>query len=596
VTRVAYSFEPDLYEAELSAIIDKLAALDSLDARSLQRILREHPKDGRGLFSKSEIVRGFRHLRSRHGWTIGEEEFLERIRMKPIRTASGVAPVTVLTKPYPCPGRCIFCPSDVRMPKSYLSDEPGAQRAAQHRFDPYAQSLSRVLAYHNNGHRVDKVELIILGGTWSYYPETYQIWFVKRCFEALNDFEAAIAGKTDAIPRTATLDFRRIRQRIDGRSIERSYNRIVTDFSKRHEPALEPECATWSELDAIQRANEVTAARCVGLVVETRPDHLTFEETVRMRRLGVTKVQIGYQSLSDEVLRLNHRGHDVAATRRAMKLLRQAGFKIHAHWMPNLYGSSPEKDIADYRRMFSQADFRPDELKIYPCSLIESAELMAYYEDGRWRPYDQEQLLRVLSACMAATPEYCRLTRVIRDIPGTDIVAGNRLTNFREIVERDLDRRGVQRSDIRSREIGRRKVTLDELDLRRSDYSTSIGREVFLQYVTRNHHIAAFLRLSLPDERVSIEEIEEAAMIREVHVYGVQVGIGHRTSGRSQHLGLGRRLIEEASVIASAEGFSTLAVISSVGTREYYRSLGFTDGEMYQHRGLRAWGLGGLGA
>jgi elongator complex protein 3 len=593
VKRVAYSFEPDIYEADLSAIIGKLAALDSLDAKSLQRILRQHPKDGRGLFSKSEIVQAFRHLRHRHGWIIGEEEFLERIRMKPIRTASGLAPVTVLTKPYPCPGRCIFCPSDVRMPKSYLSDEPGAQRAAQHRFDPYAQSLSRVLAYHNNGHRVDKVELIILGGTWSSYPEAYQIWFVKRCFEALNDFESALAGKTEPTARSGAVDFRRIRQRIDGRSIGRSYNRIVADFAEQRDRSPEPADASWSELDTVQRANEAAAARCVGLVVETRPDHLTLEETVRMRRLGVTKVQIGYQSLSDEVLRLNHRGHDVAATRQAMKLLRLAGFKIHAHWMPNLYGSSPEKDISDFQRMFAEPDFRPDELKIYPCSLIESAELMAYYEDGRWRPYGQDELLHVLTACLSATPEYCRLTRVIRDIPGPDIVAGNRLTNFREIVERDLDRRGIRPSEIRSREIGHREVTLEELNLRRSDYATSVGREVFLQYVTANHRIAAFLRLSLPDEKVPVEEIQEAAMIREVHVYGVQVGIGRRRTGRSQHLGLGRRLIEEAATIASAEGFSTLAVISSVGTREYYRGLGFTDGEMYQHKALRSWGLRG---
>ena len=181
------SFRPERYERELSAVICAIRELSELDERALNRILRRYPKDGTGLFSKSEIVRGFRHLKDSLGWTEDEERFLERIRMKPIRTSSGVAPVTVLSKPYPCPGECIFCPSDVRMPKSYLSDEPGAQRADQHRFDPYEQTASRLRTYHYNGHRVDKVELIVLGGTWSFYPEEYQIWFVKRCLDALND-------------------------------------------------------------------------------------------------------------------------------------------------------------------------------------------------------------------------------------------------------------------------------------------------------------------------------------------------------------------------------------------------------------------------
>ena len=581
---MSYAFDPEKYRTELTAVIGELIDLEEIDGASLQRVLRRHPKDGVGLFAKSEIIRGFRHFQKRGMWPVDEETFLERVRMKPIRTASGVAPVTVLTKPFPCPGRCIFCPSDVRMPKSYLSDEPGAQRAAQHRFDPYAQTLSRLIAYHHNGHRVDKVELIILGGTWSHYPEAYQIWFVKRCFDAMNDLPSFL---DEAEPSWAAdrVDFSQNQELVDGSEIERRYNTVVRDFQSEN-PEAQEEAASWPELADVQQANETTLARCVGLVVETRPDNLTLEEVVRIRRLGATKVQIGFQSLSDEVLRLNHRGHDVAATERATGLLRGAGFKIHAHWMPNLYGSSPELDLTDFDRMFDQPAFRPDELKIYPCSLIESAELMAYYQDGRWRPYEHDELLRVLSECLRRTPPYCRVTRVIRDIPGTDIVEGNRLTNFRELAESELEARGVVRQEIRSREIQHQRVEDGSLTLEELQYETNIGQEYFLQMVTEDDRLAAFLRLSLPLHPVPISEISDSAMIREVHVYGVVVGLGQRRHGKSQHLGLGKRLISRAAEISSAAGYSELAVISSVGTREYYRRLGFTDGDMYQSMAL----------
>ena len=587
MTSSVFQFSPEDYEDQLESIIQELLDMETFDQASYESILRRHPKDGGGFFSKSDIIRGFRYLNRKLAWNLEERPFLERLRMKPVRTQSGVAPVTVLTKPFPCPGRCIFCPSDVRMPKSYLSSEPGAQRAAQHQFDPFDQSFSRLRAYYNIGHQTDKVELIILGGTWSSYPEPYQIWFAKRCFEALNSAgEEAMAGSWK--PASPAVDYRNLSSTVDGRQIQKTYNQVVTDFL-RHENASESDMDTagWEDLIAEQQANEHAETRCVGLVLETRPDHLTLEEVVRMRRLGATKIQIGYQSLSDRVLELNHRGHDVATTRRAMHLLRQAGFKIHAHWMPNLYGSTPTGDIEDFERIFADPDFRPDELKIYPCSLIESAELMRYYESGEWRPYSQTELLQVVTECMLLTPEYCRLTRVVRDIPGTDIVDGSRVTNLREVAEDELSARGVRGRDIRSREIRHRRVDPEELELKQQSYRSSLGREVFLQYVTPTNRIAAFLRLSLPLESVPIPEIHESAMIREVHVYGLLASIGQRQGVRSQHLGLGRKLIEEAARRAAAEGYPDLAVISAIGTRAYYRNNGFTDGELYQHRALQ---------
>ncbi len=638
----AYPFEPERHAAELEAIIGAIERAPRFEARDLEDLLRRHPKDGRGFFSKSELIRGYRALRP---GSAAEHAFLDRVRMKPVRTRSGVAPVTVLTKPFPCPGRCIFCPSDVRMPKSYLSSEPGAQRAAEHQFDPYRQTLARLRSYRHTGHPVDKVELIVLGGTWSSYPEGYQVWFILRCLQAMNEF-VHLSSDPPADPLAGfapEVDFRELDETVEGallapakaaaedadsqrrdpacgetrrtrtwpsvrqRTLGRSYNEVVSDWTSAHPRAADQarlQTARWADLEVAQRINETAPVRCVGLSLETRPDRLDAAEALRMRRLGATKVQIGIQSMDDGVLDLNRRGHDTARSRRAVRLLRQAGFKIQAHWMPNLHGSTPAKDRDDFDRLFLDPDVRPDELKVYPCSLIESAELMAYHRRGEWRPYEADELLDVLVHALGAAPRYCRLTRVIRDIPGTDIVTGNRTTNLRQVAEAEASARGVRCRDIRAREVGGRPVDPGRLRLRRTDYEASGGREIFLEFVTAEDRIAGFLRLRLPasaspstpcaseDPRtrrtaLSLPELANAAIVREVHVYGAVVGLGEREEGRSQHAGLGRRLIAGALGIAAGAGFERVAVISSVGTREYYRRLGFVDGELYQHRPAR---------
>ena len=599
---------PDLsqHRDTLLPLLREVIAHDSLTAAQLDRLLRRHPRPDGGLYGRSDLIHAYRALAASGALPPHDPAIIERLRRKPTRTASGVTVVTILTKPYPCPGACIFCPADVRMPKSYLANEPGAQRAAQNGFDPYLQTYTRLLTYHNNGHPTDKIELIILGGTWSFYPESYQLWFIKRAFDALHDFgagldrraevEAALLAGSQLHPQRLTVS-----ETVDGSTPGRTYNQVVHDIYRdelRRTQAvaqaadagqpLSPidEHATWGALETAHRANETAACRCVGLVVETRPDHISADEVLRIRRLGCTKVQIGFQSLSDDVLRLNRRGHDVAATRRAVVLLRRAGFKIHAHWMPNLYGATPDDDAADYRRLFDDPAFRPDELKIYPCSLIESAELMQCYQDGSWRPYTRDELLALLKACLLHTPEYCRLTRIVRDIPSTDIVDGNRSTNFRQIVEDALRAEGRRSADIRAREIRSRQVSPDELSLDETWYDTAAGREVFLQSITRERAVAAFLRLSLPAGAPLTPELDGAALVREVHVYGQAVEIGAAAAGRAQHAGLGTRLLERAAEIARAQGYTRLAVISAVGTRGYYRARGFTDGPLYQHRKL----------
>ena len=586
----AYPFAPEEHRAAMRSIFAEITAArerGALGDLELREILRRHPKNGRGFYSKSELIRGLRHLRRRgDADALGlppERELVAALRMKPVRTRSGVAPVTVLTRPYPCPGRCIFCPSDVRMPKSYLSDEPGAQRAAEHQFDPYRQTFSRLLSYHHTGHPVDKVELIVLGGTWSFYPESYRLWFVKRCFDALEDFGRG-ARELDALD--AAVDFRRLDERIDGGRSGRSYNRIVDRFVARTGDAEPGSSAVgWDQLADSHARNEEAPVRCVGLSVETRPDRLDEGEAERIRRLGATKVQIGVQSLDDEVLAANRRGHDVAATRRAFDLLRQAGFKIQAHWMPNLYGSTPERDVEDFGRLFDDPALRPDELKIYPCSLIESAELMAHWRDGRWRPYDARELTAVLVECMRRVPRTCRVSRVIRDIPGTGIVAGNKVTNFRQVVDRELESRGERSLDIRAREVRELEVDPAEVELRAEEYTTSSGRECFLEGVLPGDRLAGFLRLHLPASAAFLPELGRAAVIREVHVYGQAQAIGARERGPAQHRGLGRRLIARARRLARERGFDRLAVISAVGTRAYYRRLGFADGQLYQSIG-----------
>lgn len=670
-------------------VIDELMKLKNTSNQQIVKILRRHPKPDGVLFTKSELLKFAQHMLK--AGQINKDQFstlAKLLQTKPTRTLSGVAPITVLTKPFPCPGKCIFCPSDVRMPKSYLRDEPGAQRAERNWFDPYLQTYRRLQALEAIGHSVEKAEVIVLGGTWSFYPESYQIWFITECFRALNEFSIGkdqsqqrlkkyeeisrlrLAGQhfssssdpeenkslTSAYQVTglkinSTLSTSHARsgpgsfncgqsvppsipnnpnQKIDAEQIafelsdqtqhdekkktepnksQKSYNQVVSELYVAPEKKLgldKWQTATWVDLEEEHTINESVRIRCVGLVVETRPDNISQEEVIRIRRLGCTKVQIGVQSLQDDVLKLNHRGHDVAATRRAFKLLRQAGFKIHAHWMPNLYGSSVAKDKQDYLKLFNDPDFKPDELKIYPCSLIESAELMQYYQAGKWRPYTREELLDLLTFCLTHTPPYCRLTRVIRDIPSTDIVEGNKITNFRELVQRHIAESGLEMQDIRAREIRGVQFDVESIRLDRIDYETSVSKEVFLQFIAKetnpvdrsakpksahtltsfsNHNsekLLGFLRLSLPTQTPYIDELQGATIIREVHVYGAVADLGTRSKDKAQHLGLGKLLIAEAKKITQTAGYENLVVISAVGTRRYYEKLTFMKEDLFQ--------------
>jgi elongator complex protein 3 len=520
------------YADAILPIIREVQAREHLDADALGAILRRHPRDGRSMFSKNLLVRTYKHLCAA-GRLAFDERTLLRLQMKPTRTISGVAPVTVLTKPYPCPGKCIFCPTDVRMPKSYLPDEPGAMRAEQHGFDPYAQTTSRIETFDGNGHATDKIELLILGGTWSSYRRDYQAWFVQRCFDALNGREA---------------------------------------------PSLETAHA-W---------NESAQHRNVGLVIETRPDHVDAEEIRWLRRLGVTKVQMGAQSLDDRILDLNQRGHGVEHTRQAMTLLRAAGFKLVLHWMPNLLGATPESDLQDFDRLWDDEGLRPDEIKIYPCSLLANAELYDYWLRGEYQPYADETLIDLVAACKTRVPPYCRINRVYRDIPAPNIVAGSKLSNLREVVRQAMQARGQTCRCIRCREVRGRPLEGDAPHFADLAYTTRASEEHFLSFNTPNGKLAGYARLSLPveDSALGIEEIRGAALIREVHVYGPALALGESTDGRAQHRGLGTQLLAEAERIATVRGYSRMAVIAAIGTREYYAGRGYVREGTYMVKAL----------
>lgn len=547
------------------------------------------------------MVKLYREVAGINGFPSLSTQTLEKIRLKPMRSQSGIQSVAVLTKPFPCPGLCIFCPNDIRMPKSYIASEPGAQRAERNSFDPYLQTYNRLQALHNIGHQPSKIEIIILGGTWSYYPESYQIWFVKECFRALNDFGS---GKDDRnrlqqeIEKTIKSAHREANRLIDAESIaidgshlDRSYNQVVSQHYLAPEQLQEKsavplrEQATWAELEEEQQRNETARCRCVGLTIETRPDNISVEEVRRVRRLGATKTQIGFQSLSDAVLEKNKRGHDTAATRRAVQLLRQAGFKIHAHWMPNLYGSNVENDLQEYHQLFHDVAYKPDELKIYPCALIPSAELMAYYERGEWQPYSEEELQTILRYALSHTPQWARLTRVIRDIPSTEVAAGNIKTNHRQIIEDQLRQEGIRLQDIRAREI-KRQQPVEPIVLTMTSYETSSSTEHFLQFVDGENHILGFVRLSLPTMPSPVEELGRNALIRELHVYGITESVGTKETGSPQHSGFGKKLLAAAEKVAQEAGYLNISVISAVGTREYYRQRGYQDGELYQSKAL----------
>ena len=539
-----------------------------------------------------------------------EERFIRSVRMKPRRTASGVATITVITRPHTCSSNCIYCPCDLRMPKSYLANEPACQRAELTFFDPYVQVAARLQALHQMGHSTDKVELIVLGGTWSDYPEGYQYWFIKELFRALNEWPNSPSHIQERLNWYTSFGLQNSEEALSSFVAEQqaavfddtaTYNQAfhkLYDISQPHQSAWSQMQSTYDELVEQQHVNETAAARVVGLVIETRPDTITSDNLRMFRQLGCTKIQIGIQSTRQEILDANQRQMSVAQIKRAFSLIRLYGFKIHSHLMVNLLGATPEADKQDFKTFVTDPGFLPDEIKLYPCALVSGTQLVQKYREGAWQPYAKDELVDVLVQDVLATPPYVRISRMIRDISATDILVGNKHTNLRQMVEQELAAKDVASrvQEIRFREINQQQVSAAELTLQDFTYTTAVSDEHFLQWVTADNKIAGFCRLSLPhwDKLtagacdVTANELlvqPGQAMIRELHVYGQALSLG--SEGMSaQHQGLGQKLLAKASSIAAEAGYTSLNVISSIGTRAYYRAQGFTDAGLYQQKAL----------
>ena len=602
----------------------------ALSDKELERIIRKHNrnlKNNEEHFAKKKLFPYYLHVKNNEpdiwqSWNIDEtldKKVTQLLQVKPRRTASGVATITVMAKPWKCSSNCLYCPNDLRMPKSYLSDEPVCQRAERNYFDPYLQVAARLRALTRMGHVTDKVELIVLGGTWSDYPKTYQIWFIKELFRALNEVKMSDAGslqKHDDESAHRRIEFYRscglsntkedaqafvknTQELVDSQKL--SYNK-AWDLLYANDPVWKAvsaeQTATFEELEREHAINEKADHRVVGLVIETRPDTISIQNLALLRHLGCTKIQMGIQSVNADILKQNKRTISIETIKESFSLLRIFGFKIHAHFMVNLFGSTCEKDKQDYLEFSTNKAYLPDEVKLYPCVLVEGTKLCDCYTNGTWRPYTHEELLDVLTFDTLNTPPFTRISRMIRDISAHDIVAGNKKANLRQLVENRLSEQNADVTEIRYREISTSSTDRDELSLEAVEYETTMSTEYFLQWVTPEKKIAGFLRLSLPAQdyiRSCIEQStadkkvfpiqENEAMIREVHVYGTVAGL-HKTGKGAQHLGLGKQLIKTAASIAEEHGYSKLNVISSVGTREYYRKQGFIDNGLYQQMEL----------
>jgi len=518
------------------------------DRKNLQLLKNKYSvKYGISHLSSVELIRAYEGMLE--GGDLANVGFEKLIRKRGVRSLSGIASVTVMTKHYPCPGKCIFCPNEVDMPKSYLSNEPAVMRAILNDFDPFRQTVSRLKGLSKTGHPTDKIEMIISGGTFNFYPKRYQNDFIRNVFNGLNN-----GGGVD-------------------KSGQGSSQRARS-------------------LQEAQLQNESAHTRCVGLSLETRPDYVTKSELKRFRELGCTKVEIGVQCLDDEILKKNKRGHDVAEVRRAMKLLKDAGFKINVHFMPNMYGSSLVRDFEMFQELFEDDDFKPDWLKIYPCVVVPGTQLAKIFREGGHIPYTDRELIDLLVKFKKIVPEYCRITRLYRDIPAESIIGGSKVSNLRQYVQADMKNNGEKCRCIRCREVRGEEYDDKDVELVVREYDSSGGHEFFISYEdTKTDRLIGYLRLRIPSQHFTgekhwIGELNGASVIRELHVFGQQVGIGGRDGAAGQHKGYGKKLIEEAERLSVDGGVTRLAVISGVGVRAYYRKLGFEDGRYYQVKKL----------
>ncbi len=455
------------------------------------------------------------------------ERLRELLRLKPVRSLSGIIVIAVMSSPAPCPhGKCVPCPGGVEFntPQSYTGLEPAAQRGKQHDYDPFRQVTARLKELSEIGHDVEKAEIIVMGGTFIAREKDYKDSFILGIFNALNAFES--------------------RMRLEN-SLEKAKNK-----------------------------NECAKVRCVGLTFETRPDYAKEGQIIEMLKYGATRVELGVQSIYNDLLERICRGHTVEDTIRATRLLKDSAFKVCYHIMPGLPGSNFERDLKCFEEIFSNPDFRPDYIKIYPTVVVRGTKLYEMWENGEYRPYTTEEVVELIAKAKSKFPEWVRVQRIQRDIP-VNAAIGLSAGNIRQLVKRRLMELGEECRCIRCREVGHRGVREEEwkkAELRITEYDSSGGKEYFIAFEIPDHDaIVGFVRLRFPREAF-IETLKDCALIRELHVYGKATSLGKIEA--FQHRGFGERLIKTAEEIAR-EKYEKIAVISGIGVREYYRRLGY---------------------
>ncbi len=440
---------------------------------------------------------------------------------KPVRTRSGVTPLAVVAMPYPCPhGRCIYCPKGANAPQSYLDESPAIKRVSGMNYDSHRQVCSRLEMFEGMGHPTSKIELIFIGGTFLAYPKEYQEKFVKGCFDALNGFES----------RT---------------------------------------------LEDAQSANETAKHRCVALCIETRPDWALPEHAGEALRFGATRIELGVQMPDDEIYKKVCRGHTVRQVIEATRFLKDAGFKVGYHIMTGLPGSSPDKDLELFKKIFVDSNFRPDQLKIYPCQVMENTPLAELWRQNKYSAYEEQVLIELLARMKQAVPPYCRIMRMMRQFHPKNVLAGNYKSDLREDAKAWLASRGLKCLCIRCREIGFQKGNVDAgASVRVIEYEASGGKEFFVEAVNKDGVCFGLCRCRIPSSPWRPEITNNTLLVRELHVYGKEAEISSRNSA-VQHRGIGKQLMQKAEEIAKENNCNKIAVISGIGVREYYRRLGY---------------------
>ena len=463
----------------------------------------------------------------------------KRSMRKFARTISGVTPVAVMTAPMECPGQCLYCPTYSGAPQSYTPESPAVLRAKTCDYDARQQVEKRLRILTEMGHPTDKVELIVMGGTFLAAPVEYQYQFIKDCYDGLNGVESAT-------------------------------------------------------LEEAKRLNETAGHRCTGLCIETRPDWCGQGEVKRMLEFGTTRVELGVQTLSDDIYRLVRRGHMVEDVVKASALLREHGFKVYYHWMPGLPGSTPEQDFAMSQELFADDRFRPDGLKLYPTMVVEGTELYDWYREGRYQPYEVSTMVGLVARIKSVVPRYVRIARVLRDIPSKFIMAGCR-DSMRDVVKQQMDMAGLECQCIRCREYGHRVRggwEIGEPRLTRMDYQASDGREIFLSCEDERGTLFGLLRLRIQSRPIPAlgQELQgNLALVRELHVFGPEVPLSGKKADAAQHKGLGKTLLQEAERIAEEEFEARqIVVLSGTGAKEYYHAeFGYEATGNYMIKNLR---------